>query len=100
MRHTALFALFVLLAVSVCVAQNQVPTQSPAATEASNPATIHGVIPVTLSKSLDSKKLKQGDEVFAKTAATLRTHGGTDIPAGSKVIGHVTEATARSKGSD
>jgi hypothetical protein len=54
---------------------------------------------LTLTKALDSKQLKEGDEVFAKTAATLRTHSGIEIPAGSKVIGHVTQATARSKGS-
>ncbi len=98
MRHIALFALFVLLAVSVCVSQTEAPGQSSAAPEASNSATIHGVIPLTLTKALDSKKLKEGDEVFAKTAATLRTHSGIEIPAGSKVIGHVTQATARSKG--
>jgi hypothetical protein len=58
----------------------------------------HGVFTVELAKPLDSKKLKQGDVVEAKLPADVRTPGGTTIPRGSKVIGHVTEAKAKSKG--
>ncbi len=58
---------------------------------------IRGAISVELAKSLDSKKLKEGDEVDAKLAADIRTGDGT-IPRGTKLIGHVTEAKARSKG--
>jgi hypothetical protein len=57
-----------------------------------------GVFAVELLKPLDSKKLKPGDEVEAKLPAEVRTPGGTTIPRGSKIIGHVTEAKARSKG--
>jgi hypothetical protein len=55
-------------------------------------------MPVELTKSLDSKKLKEGDAVPGRIAADLRMKDGTQIPRGSKVTGHVTEAKARSKG--
>ena len=52
---------------------------------------------VELSKALDSKKAKAGDPVEAKTLQDLKAPNGTDIPRGSKVIGHVTKASAHSK---
>jgi hypothetical protein len=54
--------------------------------------------PVTLEKTLDSKKLKEGDTVICLTAGTLRGRNGFLIPSGSKVTGHVTQAQARAKG--
>jgi hypothetical protein len=105
-NHLLLVTLAVLLASSLCLgqsanaAQNQAPasmsssSQSPPAESAKG----HGVMPVELTKSLDSKKLKEGDVVTGKIAADLRLKDGTTIPLGSKVTGHVTEARARSKG--
>ena len=55
-------------------------------------------LPVVLAKSIDSKKLKAGDEVDAKTAAILHLTDGTVISRGAKVVGHVTQAKARSSG--
>ena len=60
---------------------------------------IKGAFPATLERSLDSKKLKEGDPVVCHTAAALHSRSGLLIPSGSKVIGHVTQATARAKGS-
>jgi hypothetical protein len=57
-----------------------------------------GFCTAELTKPLDSKRLKQGDEVEAKLTAGITTADGGTIPSGSKVIGHVTEAKARSKG--
>ncbi|HEY1468276.1 MAG TPA: hypothetical protein VGF61_04485 [Candidatus Acidoferrum sp.] len=51
-----------------------------------------------LSSSVDSKKIKQGDAVSARTTADIRADGKTIIPKGTKLIGHVTEAAARAKG--
>jgi len=59
---------------------------------------IRGTFPATLVKSLDSRKLKEGDSVICVTAAVLHARSGLMIPSGSKVIGHVTQATARSNG--
>jgi hypothetical protein len=67
--------------------------QSPAAGD--QPAK---TLPLELAKSLDSRKLKQGDPVEAKMISQFRTEDGTLVPPGSKVMGHVTESSARAKG--
>ena len=56
------------------------------------------VIPVQLTKSVDAKKVKRGDEVVAKVTQDLRNNAGTIIVAkDTKIVGHVTEAQARNK---
>src|SRR5690349_4298413 len=52
----------------------------------------------TLSKSVDAKKAKQGDEITARAAQNVVSNGSVVIPRGSKLIGHVTDAKAREKG--
>jgi hypothetical protein len=59
---------------------------------------MRGSFPAVLSKSIDSKKLKEGDTVVCQTFATLHAQSGALIPSGSKIIGHVTQSQARSKG--
>jgi hypothetical protein len=79
-------------------AQN--PGQTGAPTQAGGTAKIApgSVIPVQLTKSIDAKKVKTGDEVVAKVTQDLKTNGGELIvPKDTKVVGHVTEAQARSK---
>ena len=82
--------------------QNQAPT----AANASNTASTAGqrriapgsVIPVQLTKTIDAKKAKQGDQVVAKVTMDMKTNTGEVlVPKDTKVIGHVTEAQARSK---
>src|SRR5580704_4735598 len=51
-----------------------------------------------LNSSLDSKKARVGDKVEARTTEEIKYAGKTIVPIGAKVEGHVTEATARSKG--
>ncbi len=51
-----------------------------------------------LDKSLDAKKNKEGDKVFAHTTQAVKQDGQVIIPKGSKLIGHVTQAKARAKG--
>jgi hypothetical protein len=53
---------------------------------------------VELTSSVDSKKAKPNDTVMARTAEELRAGGKTIIPKGTKVVGHVTEASSRAKG--
>ena len=56
------------------------------------------VIPVQLTKTVDAKKVKTGDEVVAKVTVDLKNNAGTVIvPKDTKVVGHITEAQARSK---
>lgn len=56
------------------------------------------VIPVQLTKTIDAKKAKTGDEVEAKVTQDMKTNTGVVlVPKDTKVIGHVTEAQTRHK---
>lgn len=51
-----------------------------------------------LSSSLDSKKCKPGDAIAARTTEAVKSERKTVIPKGAKLVGHVTQASARAKG--
>jgi len=51
-----------------------------------------------LASPVDSKKCKPGDAVNAKTTEAVKSEGKVIIPKGSKLVGHVTQASARAKG--
>lgn len=56
------------------------------------------VIPVQLTKSVDAKKVKTGDEVDVKVTQDMKTQAGQIlIPKDTKIVGHVTEAQGRTK---
>ena len=56
------------------------------------------VIPVQLTKTIDAKKAKTGDEVVAKVTQDMANQRGEVLmPKDTKVLGHVTEAQARNK---
>jgi hypothetical protein len=93
----------------------QTPAQAPAGPQASSSASAApsaspenpqlnasladgSPIVAELSSSVDSKKIKQGDAVTARTTADIRADGRTMLPRGTKLVGHVTEAAARAKG--
>src|SRR5215470_1151369 len=50
-----------------------------------------------LVKSLDAKKAKPGDEVSAKVTQDVKSDGKVVIHKGTRLVGHVTEAQARTK---
>src|SRR5882757_11452139 len=52
----------------------------------------------SLNSSLDSKKSKPGDAVTAHTTENVKSQERTVIPKGTKLVGHVTKASARAKG--
>lgn len=94
MHRTAAFVLLLMVTVfgigrNPAMAQDQ----SPAASDQSA-----RTLPLELAKSLDSRKLKQGDPVEARLVDQWRAADGTLVPPGSKVWGHVTESSARAKG--
>jgi len=80
---------------ATCLANQAAQTPDAASASSDKP---HGPMPVELTKSLDSKKLKEGDPVTAKVTAEMHMRDGGTIPRGSTLAGHVTEAKARSKG--
>ena len=51
----------------------------------------------SLSQPIDAKKNKPGDAVTARTTEATKSEGKVVIPKGSKLVGHVTEAKARTK---
>jgi hypothetical protein len=56
------------------------------------------VIPVQLTKTVDAKKAKTGDPIMAKVTMDMTTSTGEVlVPKDTKVIGHITEAQARTK---
>ena len=58
------------------------------------------VLNAELDTSVDSKKVKVGDKVEARVTEPLKHGDQTVIPNGTKLIGHVTQATARAKGDE
>lgn len=56
------------------------------------------VIPVQLERTVDAKKAKSGAEVDAKVTQDMKgSNGEVLVPKDTKIVGHVTEAEARSK---
>jgi hypothetical protein len=119
-KHLAI----VLSAAFLCgmsVAQNQTPTptepgavqaQQNPATQAPNASPTAGnqaqpgsprlapgsVIPVQLTKTVDAKKAKAGDEVVARVTQDMKSSSGEVLVAkDTKIMGHVTQAQARTK---
>jgi hypothetical protein len=102
---------YVILAFAV-ISRAQAPAEpatanppAPAPATAAKPPTSADTPPpgtilaVELSKSLNAKKTRANDRVEAKTATDLLAHGQIVVPRNTKIIGHVTEAKARSKAS-
>ncbi len=74
--------------------QGQSSAMQPASAPAS-PVQSGSIIYAELSKSVDAKKAKSGDEIQAKATQAVLSQGKVVIPKGSKIIGHVTQATPR-----
>ena len=78
--------------------QRQPATQGPAIAERKAKIAPGSVIPVELTKTIDAKKAKTGDEVVAKVTQDMKTsNGDVLVPKDTKIVGHVTEAQPRSK---
>jgi hypothetical protein len=82
--------------------QNSASTQS---SQPATPAANHNmriapgsVIPVQLTKTIDAKKVKPGEEVDAHVTTDLKAANGDILmPKDTKVVGKVTQAEARNK---
>ena len=79
-----------------------VAAQAPTASEnASSEASLAGgtILNATLNSSIDSKKAKPGEQITAHTTEAVKSSDGRIIlPNGTKLIGHVTQASARGNG--
>jgi hypothetical protein len=87
--------------------QNSAPTQSAPTSSpqaVSTPASANSktapgsILPVQLTKSIDVKKIKTGDQVEAKVTQDMKAgNGEVIVPKDTKVVGRITEAQARTK---
>jgi hypothetical protein len=75
-------------------------TPSGAAQAGQNGASLAGgsTFHAALREPLDSKKCKPGDPVNARTTEPAKSEGKTVFPKGTKLVGHVTQASARGQG--
>jgi hypothetical protein len=112
MKTILICACSALFAVGVAAAQDS-QTSAPAQSQTSTPQAASStsspegaptriapgsVIPVSLSKTIDAKKVKTGDEVVTTVTQDMKTTTGSVlVPKDTKVIGHVTEAQPRNK---
>lgn len=76
--------------------------QAPAPSETTgSEASLAGgtVLNATLNSSIDSKKAKPGEQIIAHTTEAVKSSDGRMIlPSGTKILGHVTQASARANG--
>jgi len=120
-KYPAIAVLNAALLCGMSLAQNQTPPSAPPnAPQALQPPTAQGpatdssvgnhtqsgvrglapgiIIPVQLTKTVGAKKAKPGDDVVATVTQDLKTNTGELIvPKDTKIVGHVTEAQARTR---
>jgi hypothetical protein len=86
--------------------QKNGPDKGSAATGSNSAAGVNGAsgalsngttLQAELTKSIDAKKAKQGDEVTAKLTQDVKSSGQVVLHKGTKLVGHVTEVQAKSK---
>lgn len=57
----------------------------------------NGALVAELAKSVNAKKAKASDKIEGRVTMDLLWHGRVVIPRGTKIVGHVTDAKARTK---
>lgn len=88
-------AAFVVTCAHSALSQSEYGNATAQAGQASASASQAASVSAELSKKVDSKDAKVGDEVVAKTTAEARFSDGTKIPKGSRLVGHVTDVQAK-----
>jgi hypothetical protein len=95
-RIIRLIAAGTFLLSAVGLGQTQSASQSQS--ERASPLASGTALNAQLTHSLDSRKAKPGDVVTAQTTAPVKIDGKVVIPNNTKLVGHVTRASARAKG--
>jgi hypothetical protein len=107
MNRSAIVFMIGIFAIGTAAAQSAKdltpPPRTPATTAQvprANGSLANGsAIDAALNKSLDSKKAKKDEPVSARITEDVKNeNGSTVIPRGSKLEGHVTQASSREKG--
>jgi len=103
MNRSAIVMVIGILSVGTAAAQSDQDKQSSASAVTQNQE-VNGSLPsgspidAALTKAIDSRKAKRGDPVTARTRQTIKDNGKPVIPSGATLVGHVTQASSRSKG--
>ncbi len=92
--RTALATSLFALASSPLWAQQNPSSTAPAPSYSSSATPAAPTAPMSpvngeLTQKLDSKTAKNGDSVVVQTKTSIKTPDGTEIPKGSKLVGHV-----------
>ena len=98
--HYRIVEISLVAAILAAMALAQSPasqTASPAARASLGQIAASGAIVAELAKSVDAKKAKTDDKIEAKLTMDVLSHGAIVIPRGTKIIGHVIDARARTK---
>jgi hypothetical protein len=108
MNRSAILIVIGMLSIGTAAAQSekdlQPSAQTPASASTRNPQANGSLangssIDAVLTKSIDTKKAKKGDPISARITEDAKEQDGkTVIPKGSKLEGHVTQASSREKG--
>jgi hypothetical protein len=96
----AMAGVCLLAASAVAQPASQAQQGGAAASAGSSPRTINAgaALQAELTKAIDSKKAKSGDEISARLVQDLKSDNGQIVMRkGSKVVGHITEATPKTK---
>jgi hypothetical protein len=96
MKSFAIAFAVAALCATGAAAQSSAPSEN-----VSSEASLAGgtAINATLNSSIDSKKAKPGEQITAHTMDAVKSADGrTILPKGTKLVGHVTKASARSNG--
>lgn len=90
-----------------CLGQDASPVPPAPASSRNDPSTTStqpariaagSVIPVQLTKSVDAKKAKMGDEVDVRVTQDMKAQSGQVLmPKDTRIVGHVTEVQGRTK---
>jgi hypothetical protein len=91
----------IAFAVAALCAAGAAAQSAPSSENVSSEASLAGgtAINATLNSSIDSKKAKPGEQITAHTVEAVKSADGrTILPKGTKLVGHVTKASARSNG--
>jgi hypothetical protein len=89
-----------LAANAIAQPASQVPQGGAAASAGSSPRTLNAgaTLQAELTKAIDCKKAKSGDEISARLVQDLKSDNGQIVMRkGSKVVGHITEATPKTR---
>ena len=81
---------------SAAVSYADVKVNQSASSFAAKPMAMRPVY-VELQGKLDSKSAKAGDAVVVKTEAPMKTADGTDVPKGTRLVGHIAAVQAHDK---